>query len=263
MASRPTPTKQSPLAAAGEDGHGWLQRLDPRAKLPVTLAFTLLVALAYQPLLPLAALVLGLGLALSSDIDWRIWLRRLSAVNFFVAFLWLFLPWRLEWAGGWPIWVDNPQGLALAGLITIKVNAIVLATFSLLATSRVDDLLHAMAHFRMPAKLITIFMLFHRYLHVIYQEYRRLVQAMKVRCFAPGTNRHTYRAYAYLLGMLLVRGLDRSERVYQAMLCRGFSGTFWVWDHFAWQPRDTIFCLASGGILTLLALLPWVARAWN
>ena len=263
MAQRPAPPVRDPLAAPGEQGRGWLQGLDPRAKLPVALAFTLLVALAHETRLPLAGLLVGLGLALTTGIAWPVWLRRLVAVNFFVAFLWVFLPWRLGWAGGWFTWTHNPAGLALAALITLKVNAIVLVTLSLLGTSRVDDILHAMAHFRLPAKLITIFMLFHRYLHLIYQEYRRLVQAMRMRCFTPGTNRHTYRTYAYLLGMLLVRGFDRAERVYQAMLCRGFCGTFWVWDHFAWQRRDTVFCLAAGGIMLVLAALPWLGSPWN
>ncbi|NIR17569.1 MAG: cobalt ECF transporter T component CbiQ, partial [Desulfobacterales bacterium] len=60
----------------------------------------------------------------------------------------------------------------------------------------------------------------YRYIHVIYLEYVRLLNAMKVRCFHPRSDVHTYKAYAHLVGMMLLKSYDRSERVYGAMLCR-------------------------------------------
>jgi cobalt/nickel transport system permease protein len=93
----------------------------------------------------------------------------------------------------------------------------------------------------------------YRYIYVFEQEYRRLVQAMKIRGFQARTNLHTYRSYAYLAAMLLVRSFDRAERVFAAMRCRGFNGTFYSLKSFSWQRRDGIFLGAS--VLALLALL--------
>ncbi len=103
-----------------------------------------------------------------------------------------------------------------------------------------------------------IFFFAWRYLHVLEEEHRRMVNALKVRGFEPATNLHTYRTYAYLVGLLFVRGYDRGERVYKAMLCRGFDGTFWLLHHFRLQPRD--IALAVGmGVLTLgLAGMEWM-----
>ena len=56
-----------------------------------------------------------------------------------------------------------------------------------------------------------------------------------------------------LLGMLLVRGYDRSERIMAAMKCRGFQGRFYLLDHFSFQSRDLYFSLAS--VLLLLTML--------
>ena len=58
-------------------------------------------------------------------------------------------------------------------------------------------------------------------------------------------DRHTYSSFGNLLGMLLVRGYDRSERILAAMKCRGFQGRFYLLDHFCFQARDVIFCLVS------------------
>jgi cobalt/nickel transport system permease protein len=156
-----------------------------------------------------------------------------------------------------------PEGPDLAGLITLKVNAIFLALSALLGSSTVNQVLHALAHLKLPSKLVTLFMLFYRYLHLLDQEYRRLRQAMTVRGFIPKTNLHTYRSYARLVAMLLVRSVDRSERVYQAMLCRGFSGTFWLLDHFVWRRADSLFCALSGLALGALTVLQWGSICWN
>jgi cobalt/nickel transport system permease protein len=68
-------------------------------------------------------------------------------------------------------------------------------------------------------------------------------------------NRHTYRAFGHLVGMLLVRSLDRSERILAAMKCRGFTGRFYLLDHFAFTRCDLPFCAAS---LAVLGLITWM-----
>jgi cobalt/nickel transport system permease protein len=111
----------------------------------------------------------------------------------------------------------------------------------------------ALHRLRLPDKLCHLLLFTYRYIYVFEQEYRRLVQAMKIRGFQPRTDLHTYRSYGYLAAMLLVRSFDRAERVFQAMRCRGFHGAFYSLKTFAWQRRDGIFLAVS--LLALLALL--------
>jgi cobalt/nickel transport system permease protein len=49
--------------------------------------------------------------------------------------------------------------------------------------------------------------------------------------------------------MLLVRTLERSERIAAAMKCRGFHGRFYLLDHFAMRRRDWVFAGVFGGCL--------------
>lgn len=66
----------------------------------------------------------------------------------------------------------------------------------------------------------------YRYLHVIADEWHKLHVASRLRGFAPKTNMHTYRTFGNMLGMVFVHSFDRSVRVYEAMILRGFSGRF-------------------------------------
>ncbi|MEM9634943.1 MAG: cobalt ECF transporter T component CbiQ, partial [Pseudomonadota bacterium] len=57
----------------------------------------------------------------------------------------------------------------------------------------------------------------------------------------------------YLVGMMLVRSIDRSERILSAMKCRGFTGTIPLLDTMRFSRRDVHF--ASCAVLLALALL--------
>lgn len=237
-------------------GHTWLHRRDPRAKLLLAAGFSLLVAVGQGWAMLVSALVMGIITVAASRPPLGPVFKRLVAVNVFIAFLWVMLPVSITsgpegWSLGW-----DRAGVILALTVTLKANAIVLVLLGLVATTPVVRLLHALHHLRLSDKLVHLFMFFFRYIHVFNQEYHRLRMAMRVRAFRPGTNLHTYRATANLVGMLLVRSYDRAERVYQAMLCRGFSGTYWVLEHFEWGPRDTALSLT--GVAALIGLgLAW------
>lgn len=242
---------QEPFA----DGASVVHRLDPRGKTVVAALFAILIATTTTYATALAGLALALLYLALARLPLRQVLVRLLLVNSFIFFLWFVLPFTYP---GDPLWRFGPlaasrQGLIFTGLITIKSNAIIIALIALVATVPVVTLGQALHQMRVPDKLAHLLLFTYRYIYVFEQEYRRLVQAMKIRGFQPRTNLHTYRSYAYLAAMLLVRSFDRAERVFQAMLCRGFHGTFYSLKSFSWHRRDGIFLATS--MLALVALL--------
>jgi cobalt/nickel transport system permease protein len=90
-----------------------------------------------------------------------------------------------------------------------------------------------------------------RYLDLLHHEYERLRRAMRARGFRPGPNAHTLRTLGHLVGMLLVRAFDRSERVLAAMKCRGFRGRFPALHEMSWSRTDARFAAAAGLLLAL------------
>ncbi|MEE9612088.1 MAG: energy-coupling factor transporter transmembrane component T, partial [Desulfatiglandales bacterium] len=107
-----------------------------------------------------------------------------------------------------------------------------------------------MRHLHVPTKIVHLFFFTYRYIHVIHTEYQRLIKAIKIRGFHPRTNLHTYRTYAYLVGMVIVKSHDRAQRVRAAMLCRGFSGRFYDLSDFSFKASDLVIL-----VLMLLAVM--------
>jgi cobalt/nickel transport system permease protein len=239
-------------------------RVDPRARIVAAVGFSLVVALLanHFPALAVALIVAVLGVVLARLSPPAV-LRRLAVFNLFVLLLLVVLPLSAE---GPPLLALGPiafsqEGFLLAAKIALKGNAIILALMVLLGTIEVTVLGHALSHLRVPDKLAHLLLFTVRYLDVLHREYLRLAAAIKVRGFRPRISRHTYRTYGYLVGMLLVRSFDRSERIVAAMKCRGFRGRFYLLDHFAFSWRDVPFCIVSGVVLAGLVWLEvWAVR---
>ncbi len=241
------------------EGASLAHRLDPRGKIVVASLFSILVAVARTYEIALGGLVLALVYLALARLPLKKVMVRLLAVNSFIFFLWIVLPFTYP---GTEVWRWGPlgatrEGLIFADLITLKSNAIIIALMALVATVPIVTLGQALHQLRLPDKLCHLLLFTYRYLYVFEDEYRLLVQAMKIRGFRPRTNLHTYRSYAYLAAMLLVRSLDRAERVFAAMRCRGFHGTFYSLKTFTWQRRDGIFLAASLTLLAVLLYLEW------
>jgi len=230
-------------------GDSWVHHSDPRVKILATLIFAVVVALNHSLLACTLALTFPIFLVIAARLDLNKVLARLVVVNGFVVFLWFFLPFtfpgKIVWSLG-PLDIHR-EGVLYSLLITLKSNAIVLMVIALLGTSPVFTLVHALSHMWVPDKIVHLFFFCFRYIHVIHKEYHRLANAMKVRGFKPGTNMHTYRTYAYLVGMLLVMSFDRSQRILAAMKCRGFKGKFYILHHYGMKKADYVL-----GTVTLL-----------
>jgi cobalt/nickel transport system permease protein len=238
-------------------GHGPLLRLDPRLRLLTAAAFAVIVVAGRTPSMLITALALAVLLAAAARLPWGPTRRRLLAMDGFIIAMLILLPFTQP---GEPVWqwgslTASREGLQQAVTIALKANAVVLMLLTLVGTLPVTTLGHALHHLRVPAKLVHLLLFTVRYLEVLRQEYRRLRQAMRARAFVPRSDRHTWRSFGYLFGMLLVRSLERSERILAAMKCRGFQGHYYLLDHFALTAADRWF--AAAAVLCLMGLAGW------
>lgn len=220
-------------------------------------ALAVLVALSQLHRLEVAvpALVLLLAGVVALRPGRDLW-RRLIHVEGFVLILVLLLPLTVPGRAvahlaGLAI---TAEGLTRAALVACKVTAaalVLLMAFGRVEPVRLGAALHAMG---VPEALVRIFVLALRYLGLIRDEAGRLSDAMRLRGFRPGLNRHSFASYGNLIGMLLLRALARAGRVEEAMRLRGFSGRF---PHVALAPaalRDKMALaalIAAALILTL------------
>lgn len=238
-------------------GDSALHRRDPGIKILAALAFSLPAATVQDLRASWTCLALGALLALAARLPLAPLLRRLAVVGLFVGFLWIFLPFSVP---GTSVFTLGPlhitrEGLRLCLLLTGKSFGIVLALTALLATMPITALGQALQTLGLHEKLCLLLLFTWRYIAVIRQEYLRQHRCVKARGFKPRTSLHTYRTYAWLVGMLLVRSWDRAERVHQAMRCRGFSGRFHSIARFTRTAADwwlLASCLGAGAALLLI-----------
>lgn len=240
------------------EGDSALHRLDPRVKIIVALLFSVIVAVSDKYTSLSGALLFAIGSVAVARLRAKEIISRLLVVNSFIFLLWLMLPFTFPGKNIYTLGSLNisQEGIKYALLITIKSNSIVLAGIALLSTSSIFNLVHALRHLHFPDKLTQLFFFTYRYTQTIHSEYIRLNNAIKVRGFKAQSNFHTYRTYAYLVGMMLVRSYDRSKRVYNAMLCRGFKGKFWTLNHFVFKKSDFIAGMVMLSCIIGLVLLP-------
>jgi cobalt/nickel transport system permease protein len=220
------------LADHARHGSSRIHRLDPRAKVIATLLFilvaTLLPAGAWFSfaLLFLASLVVasqtGLGLTYALK-------RSFVALPFALAAI--TLPFTVP---GQTIAQLGPFTLSAEGTIRflsvltkswVSVQVAILMT----ATTAFADLLWALRELRVPRPLISIISFMYRYMFVLADESLRLTRARASRSAtgtagAGGSLIWRGKVAGGMVGNLALRAFERSERVYNAMLARGFQG---------------------------------------
>ncbi len=238
-------------------GESLLHRADPAAKIVSALVLALSIATSSLVQVAGAALIVSIVLIAMARLPPVPLAKRLATVNLFILLLWITLP--LTGGGEQTITIGpvtlSDRGIALAWLITLKANAIYLLLTALMTTSTVGAIGHALQRMRLPHKLILLLLTTYRYLARIDLEYWRLRRSASLRCFHGATNLHTYRTYGYLIGMTLIRSYERSRRVHQAMLMRGFNGRYPLLLQQSIGAGDLFLLLAS--ILLALSFSLW------
>lgn len=249
-----------------------VHRLDPRLKVVVALVFILATAL-----LPdgawlgfVLSWLLIWGLTRLARLPYRVVFKRslviipflLAAVTVLVnvpgtaVFTWQIEPFTLT---------ITDAGLVRFASILIRGWLAVQVAILLTAVTAFHDLLHALTHLHVPAILVSIIGFMYRYLFVLTDEAQRLLRARQARSARlPGTGVHggslvwRARVTGHMVGQLFGRSLERSDRVYNAMLARGYQGRMLtinphVMTWFDW--------LAGGTAVSMIILIQLIARS--
>lgn len=234
----------------------WLHGIDPRVRVVSSFVISLFLVIYQEISVLLAGVGISLLLVLLARLPLIGTLKRTISVDLFIVFLLLILPFSTPGETWFTIgpFVATWEGWQRAVEIGLKAMGVVLTLLALLGTLEPPALGHALYRLSVSEKLVHLLLFTVRYLDVLRQEYRRLRIAMKARAFVPRSNVHTWQSFGYLFGMVLVRSLERSERVLAAMKCRGYTGRFHLLDEMRISYHDHVF----GALLVVtLMILSW------
>lgn len=237
-----------------------LHSIDARAKAITTLVF--LVAMLTVPLRNLSDLILffiyPILLSSMSGVGYgRVFSRSLIVIPF-VALIGIFNPILDRTA------VFNVGGVVVtSGWITflsIVIRGIlsVEAVLILLYTTGFYRLCRGLQRLGIPSLFTSQLLFVYRYTYTLLQEALSMNRAREARSF--GNSAHSMRQWGIFIGQLLLRTIERAERINRAMLSRGFDGTIHIIVEARWRIGDTMFCLIWAIVLSALRLLHPIER---
>ncbi len=232
-------------------GDTCIHRLDPRTKVIATLLFIVTVVsfpkyelMGLLPFFLFPVLVFSLG-----DIPVWLILRKVLLVSSFALFIGIFNP----------LFDTEPMvtvsGIAVSGgwvsflSVMLRFFLTMTSVLLLIATTSFPGICHALRRLGMPELFTSQLLFLYRYIFVLLEEAMRMVRARNMRSF--GGKGQGARVYVSLVGTLFLRTMDRAERIYQAMLSRGFTGTMRSVRAYRFRAAD--FALLAGVAAVLYA----------
>jgi cobalt/nickel transport system permease protein len=238
-----------------------LHRARPQCKIAASLLFVLAVVATPREAIwayGLYALLVA-GVAMLGRVPLRFLARRLVIELPFLLFA-VFLPLvgqgrRVEVLG----LSLATEGLWAAWNIVVKGTLGVAASVVVAATTPVPELLRGLERLRLPRAFTTIAGFMVRYADVIADEVRRMRIARISRGHDPRWIWQA-RAVAASAGTLFIRSYERGERVYLAMVSRGYAGSMPVLQELAASRREWLAALSLPAAAALVAATAWGIR---
>jgi cobalt/nickel transport system permease protein len=257
-----------PYRDTGSRVHG----MDPRIKLVLALAFILAVTTTPPALWP--AYIAFLALVWSSAFMARLSplrvLRRSLIGIYFSSVVILSVPFVREGATmahfplfRWDVTITDQGLMLLLGVIAKSWLSVTAATV-LISSTRFAELLQAMTALRIPRIMVAIVGFTYRYLFVLVEEAQRMAVARDSRSAEPderkgGTILWRARVLGGMLASLLLRSYERSERIFEAMTSRGYSGQVRSLQSLSWRRHEV---MAGAAALAALAAVELMAYLW-
>jgi cobalt/nickel transport system permease protein len=134
-------------------------------------------------------------------------------------------------SGGWVSFTS----IVLRFLLTTSAALVLIGTTSFTGVCMAIERLGA------PDVFATQLLFLYRYIFVLGEEAMRMSRARALRSFS--RRGMGIRVYSQMLGHLLLRTYGRAQRIYLAMLCRGFDGHVRVMRRLRLTGRDVAFTL--------------------
>ncbi|MFC1693268.1 cobalt ECF transporter T component CbiQ [Candidatus Latescibacterota bacterium] len=231
--------------------------LDPRNKLLSTLVFIIAVVLTPDSYFFSFIVYIGFMLFLIylSHVPILFILKRsltlvpfAIAVSLFVPFI---TPGQALWEFSFGPFGTSITDNGLIRFISIGFKAFIsfFATITLVSSTRFGDLMRAAGKLGLPTKMVVILSFMYRYLFILIDEAAHMVLARDIR--GSGQKRiPLLAATGSIIGALFIRSYEHAEKLYYAMLIRGYSGKPVTLNPMKLTVKDAVFPLAVLGIVT-------------
>ncbi|MCK4906834.1 MAG: hypothetical protein KAS64_04755 [Spirochaetes bacterium] len=105
----------------------------------------------------------------------------------------------------------------------LKSYISILIIILLVSTTSFASIISVLSRIHLPRVFIIAFSFMYRYFFVLIDELEKMLRAVKLRSCGI-KRRRLLMTYVHIIGILFIRSYERAERVYKAMVLRGFDG---------------------------------------
>lgn len=157
--------------------------------------------------------------------------------------------------------IITDAGLLRFASILIRSWLSVQMAILLVAVTLFPDLIHALEHLRVPSIITTIIAFLYRYLFVLTDEVLRLLKARESRSAAMAGHRSggsvlwRARVAGNMTGQLFLRSYERSDRIYNAMVSRGYTGRLYTLNPHEMKSSDYFTLAFSLAVVFILQVI--------
>ncbi len=227
-----------------------VHRLDPRIKVLLSAAFVVCVVsfdkYVISAMLPFGLFLLVVAGIANIPIDFII--KKLIVVSPFAIMVGIFNPLLDQQIIMHLGSVNISGGFVSFFSILLRFSLTVSAMLILIATTGFNSVCMAMVKLGMPKIFAVQLLMLYRYIFVFIDEGMRMFQARTLRSFKKRSM--GVKTFSYIIGQMLLRTIDRAQRIHLAMLCRGFDGTIRIRQTIKITAKDVVFLII--GLLILL-----------
>lgn len=209
-------------------GGSFLHRLDGRVKTGLFLSAIVVAVILHHWYLVASLWLATLVLFHTMHLPWRILILRLS-IPFSVA--WLVCLDLLFTNGSHPLLaiylgpislIAYREGLQLGILIVLRIMAAVTLGSLLSFSTSMIEILETMRLYKMPGLIVDLAAMMYRYTFILEETARNMRRSQLSRMGDSVTWLQQARDTGKVAGHLLAKSLDRSTKIYKAMLARGY-----------------------------------------
>ncbi len=135
-------------------------------------------------------------------------------------------------------------------LLIFKCTFALVGALLLIATTGINNLAFGLKKLKIPNILIMQILMLHRYIILMMEECYRVKSAYELRTL--GEKSMTMKDYGRIIGQMLLKTIDRSEKVYEAMKLRGFEGDLYINSNKRAGCIDYLYLISCAVILIFL-----------
>lgn len=232
-----------------------IHRLDPRAKVVAT-AFFIVSVVSFgkyeisglMPFFLYPVVLVAIG-----DLPLGYLLKKILLAAPFAVFIGMFNPFidrailihigPFGISGGWISFAS----IMLRFVLTVG------SALALIASTGFASICMSLEKMGAPNSFAVQLLFMYRYIFVLVDEGSRMVRARALRAFeGRGMG---FKVFVSMIGQLLLRTLDRAQRIHLAMRCRGFDGEIRVFRKLAFGRRDAAFLIGWSALFAVMRLV--------